>query len=104
MDDDKEKRHGSSGSGKSPTKFMERPGSKPEKKDENIRKEESHPEFIEDDLDALERQETYDEEVSKPGQDVSKPGHKGDEKPNPRKYQDPSKQTDVGPEKGDTAC
>lgn len=90
--------------GKSPTKFMERPGSKKfEKKDEDIRKEESHPEFIEDDLDALERQETYDEEVSKSGPDVSRPGHKGDEKPNPRKYQDPSK-TDVGPEQGDTAC
>lgn len=87
--------------GKSPTKFMERPGSK--KKDEDIRKEESHPEFIEDDLDALEHQETYDEEVSKSGQDVSRPGHKGEEKPNPRKYQDPTK-TDVTPEQGDTAC
>jgi hypothetical protein len=91
------------GGGKSPTKFMERPGSKPEKKEDDFRKEESHPEFIEDDLDALERQETYDEEVSKPDQDVSKPGHKGDEKPDPRKYQDPAK-TDVGPERGDTAC
>ena len=99
---DKQKREGG---GKSPTKFMERPGTQPGKKDEDIRKEESHPEFIEDDLDALERQETPDDEQgSKPGQDVSEPGHKGDEKPNPRKWQDPSKQTDVGPEKGDTAC
>lgn len=99
---DKEKREGG---GKSPTKFMERPGSKiPEKKDDDFRKEESHPEFIEDDLDALEHQETYDEEVSRSGgQDVSRPGHQGDEKPNPRKYQDPTK-TDVGPERGDTAC
>jgi len=99
---DKDRREGG---GKSPTKFMERPGStKPVKKDEEIRKEESHPEFIEDDLDALERQETYDdEEASKRSQDVSRPGHKGDEKPDPRKYQDPTK-TDVGPEQGDTAC
>ena len=96
---DRQKREG----GKSPTKFMERPGSKPEKKDEDIQQEQSHPEFIEDDLNALERQETYDEEESKRSQDVSRPGHKGDEKPNPRKYQDPTK-TDVGPEQGDTAC
>jgi hypothetical protein len=99
---DKERREGG---GKSPTKFMERPGSKKsERKDEDIRKEESHPEFIEDDLDALEHQETYDEEeASKNRRDVSRPGHKGDEKPDPRKYQDPTK-TDVGPEQGDTAC
>jgi hypothetical protein len=97
---DKEKR----GSGKSPTKFMERPGSKPEKKDEDIRKEESFPEFIEDDLDALERQETYDEGVSQPGQDVSKPGHKGDQKPDPRKYQDPSKQDKSSEDRGGEAC
>lgn len=97
---DKEKREG----GKSPTKFMERPGSKPEKKDESIRKEEHHPEFIEDDLDALERQETPgpDEQVSRPGQDVSKPGRKGDEKPNPRKFQDPAE--GGSEDKGDVAC
>jgi len=97
---DKPKREG----GKSPTKFMERPGSKkPEKKDEEIRKEESHPEFIEDDLDALERQETYDEEqASKPGGDVSRPGGKSEQKPDPRKSQDPNKRESE--EKGDTAC
>ena len=92
--------------GKSPTKFMERPGSK--KKDEDIRKEQSHPEFIEDDLDALEHQETYDEGVSKPGQDVSKPGQKGDQKPDPRKYQDPAKwdqgSQDKDKDKGDDVC
>ena len=97
---DKDRREGG---GKSPTKFMERPGSKkPEKKGEEIRKELSHPEFIEDDLDALERQETYDEEISKSGQDVSRPGHKGDEKPDPRKFQEPKKRE--GSEQGDTAC
>ena len=98
---DKQKRDG----GKSPTKFMERPGSQPAKKEEEIRKDQSGAEFIEDDLDALERQETFDEEEAsrREQQDVSRPGHKGDEKPNPRKYQDPSK-TDVGPEEGDTAC
>ena len=86
--------------GKSPTKFLER---KPEKTEEQIRQDESGAGFIEDDLDALERQETYDEEEARNRQDVSRPGHKGDEKPNPRKYQDPTK-TDVGPEQGDTAC
>ena len=100
---DREKREG----GKSPTKFMERPGSKKsERKDEDIRKEESHPEFIEDDLDALERQETFDEEEAskQPGQNVSKPGHKGDEKPDPRKYQDPAKQDRPTGDEGDSAC
>ena len=100
---DKQKREGG---GKSPTKFMERPGSKPEKKDDSIRKEESHPEFIEDDLDSLEHQETYDEQVSKPGQDVSKPGQKGDQKPDPRKWQDPSKQEKEkgSDDRGDDVC
>ena len=90
------------GSGKSPTKFMERPGSKPEKKEQ----EQSHPEFIEDDLDALERQETQDDEGKgmKPGQDVSKPGRKGDQKPDPRKYPDPSQQDSSSDDKGDTVC
>jgi hypothetical protein len=77
---------------------------RPETKEDEIRKDQGSAEFIEDDLDALERQETYDEEeASRNRQDVSRPGHKGDEKPNPRKYQDPTK-TDVGPEQGDTAC
>ena|SRR5262245_56350364 len=94
---DKEKR-----GGKSPTKFMER---KPAKKEEEIRKEESHPEFIEDDLDALERQETWDEEqASKPGPNVSKPGHKGEQKPDPRKKQDPEKREDDSDDRGDVAC
>jgi len=86
--------------GKSPTKFMER---KTERSEEQIRKDQAGAEFIEDDLDALERQETFDEEEARSRQDVSRPGHKGDERPNPRKYQDPTK-TDVGPEQGDTAC
>ena|SRR5262245_23574034 len=97
---DKEKREG----GKSPTKFMERPGSRPaKKKDEDVRKEESHPEFIGDDLEALERQETEEnEQGSKPGQNVSQPGHKGDEKPNPRKSPDPA--PGESEDKGDVAC
>jgi len=91
--------------GKSPTKFAERPGSKkPEKTKEEIRKDESAAEFIEDDLDALERQETYDEEESRRAQDVSRPGHKGDEKPDPRKYQDPAKQERPTGDEGDSAC
>lgn len=94
MDGEKEKR----GSGKSPTKFMERPGTKPErKKGEEKPVEQGQPEFIEDDLDALESQEKQDEEqISKPGTDVSKPGRKGDQKPDPRKGQDPAKQEDSG--------
>ena len=44
------------GSGKSPTKFMERKPSQPEEKPEG------HPEFINDDLDALENQEKQDDE------------------------------------------
>ena len=87
------------GSGKSPTKFMERKPSQPEEKPEG------HPEFINDDLDALENQEKQDdEEIQKPPQDWNKPGRKGDEKPNPRKFQEPEK-TDSSPEdKGDQAC
>jgi hypothetical protein len=97
---DKEKREG----GKSPTKFMERPRSKKHvKKDEEIRKEESHPEFIEADLDALERQET-DDEISRPGRDVSQPGHKGAQQPDPRKNQDPSRQDRGSDDQGDVAC
>ena len=92
MDDDKEKR----GSGKSPTKFMERPGTKPEKKGGEKPVEQGQPEFIEDDLEALESQEKQDEEVSKPESDGSKPGRKGDQKPDPRKWQDPAKQEDTG--------
>ena len=48
--------------GKSPTKFMER---KTERSEEQIRKDQAGAEFIEDDLDALERQETFDEEEAR---------------------------------------
>lgn len=90
MADDKQKRE----SGKSPTKFMER---KPEQKGEEKPVEQGQPEFIEDDLDALESQEKQDDEqISKPGSDVSKPGRKGDQKPDPRKFQDPAKTEDTG--------
>ena len=98
---DKERREG----GKSPTKFMERPGSKkPEKTEEEIRKDKRGAEFIEDDLDALERQETYDEEESRRAQEVSRPGHKGDEKPDPRKFQDPATLDRPAGDEGDSAC
>ncbi len=88
------------GSGKSPTKFMERKPSRPEDKPEG------HPEFINDDLDALENQEKQDEEVIQkpPQQDWNKPGKKGDEKPNPRKYQEPEKTDSSSEDKGDEAC
>ena len=85
------------GSGKSPTKFMER---KPRPEDQP----EGHPEFINDDLDPLENQEKQDEEeIQKPPQSL-KPGKKGDEKPAPRKYQDPQKTDSSSEDKGDSAC
>jgi hypothetical protein len=94
MDDDKEKRQGSSGSGKSPTKFMERPGSKKEKK------QEPGSDFINDDLDALESQEK-DEEVS---EGWGKPKPKGDQKPDQRKFQEPEKRDSSSGDTGDCAC
>jgi hypothetical protein len=101
MDEDKEKRHKSSGSGKSPTKFMERPGSKPEKKkDEEI--EQSHPEFINDDLDALETQER-DEDID-PSTGWNPPKPRSDQKPEQRKFQDPEKRDSRSDDAGDCAC
>jgi len=98
MDDDKK----SQGSGKSPTKFMERPGTKkPEKKD--IEPEQSHPEFINDDLDALENQEK-DEEKGWQSQDWNKAKPKGDEKPNPRKFPESDKRDSSSGDTGDCAC
>jgi hypothetical protein len=90
------------GSGKSPTKFMERKPAKPEEK------QEGQPEFINDDLDALENQEKQDDEEIQtppqtPPQQWSKPGKKGDEKPNPRKFQDPEETDSSSEDKGDTA-
>ena len=97
IDDEKDKRQGSSGSGKSPTKFMERPGTKkPEKKEQ----EQSHPEFVNDDLDALENQEGDTEyEGWKPP-----PKPKGDEKPNPRKFPETDKRDSSSGDTGDCAC
>ena len=87
------------GSGKSPTKFMERKPAGPEEKPEG------YPEFINDDLDALENQEKQDEEeIPKPPQGWTKPGPKGDEKPNPRKVQEPEKTDSSSEDKGDEAC
>jgi hypothetical protein len=98
MDDEKEKRQGSSGSGKSPTKFMERPGTKKEKK------QETGSDFIHDDLDALESQEK-DEDVI---QGWDKPKPKGDQKPDQRKYQEPEKRDEKrdssSGDTGDCAC
>src|SRR5689334_1039909 len=106
MDDDKEKRHGSSGSGKSPTKFMERPGTKPGKKKEEGKTEESHPEFINDDLDALESQEKDEDIGTSQGQsqDWNKPKGKGDQKPDQRKFQEPEKRDSSSDDAGDCAC
>jgi len=106
MDDDKEKRHGSSGSGKSPTKFMERPGTKPGKKKEEQGSEQSHPEFINDDLDALESQEKDEDIGSSQGQDQgwNKPKGKGDQKPDQRKFQEPEKRDSSSDDTGDCAC
>ena len=96
MDDEKKRE----GSGKSPTKFMERPGTS--RKDE---KQEGQPEFINDDLDALETQEKQDEEqTGTSGQGGSKPGRKGDEKPNPRKFQEPEKTDTRSEDTGGDAC
>lgn len=98
MDDDKEKRHGSSGSGKSPTKFMERPGTSKEKK------QGSSPDFINDDLDALENQEKDEDVAESSDQGWKKPGIKGDRKPDPRKFQDPEKRDSSSGDAGDCAC
>jgi hypothetical protein len=106
MDSDKEKRHGSSGSGKSPTKFMERPGSKTGKKKDEEGTEQSHPEFINDDLDALESQEK-DEDIGtsqQQGQGWNKPKEKGDQKPDQRKFQEPEKRDSSPDDAGDCAC
>ena len=103
MDENKERRHGSSGSGKSPTKFMERPGSKPaKKKDEEI--EQSHPEFINDDLDALESQEKDEDVGTSPNQDWNKAKPKSEQKPDPRKSEDPEKRDSGSDDLGDCAC
>ena len=100
MDDDKEKRHGS---GKSPTKFMERPGSKSgKKKDEEI--EQGQPEFINDDLDALESQEKDEDVGTSPTQGWNKPKAKGDQKPDQRKFQEPEKRDSSSDDAGDCAC
>jgi len=106
MDDDKEKRHGSSGSGKSPTKFMERPGTKPGKKKEVEKTQESHPEFINDDLDALESQEKDEDIGTSPGQSQSwnKPKGKGEQKPDQRKFQEPENKDSSSDDAGDCAC
>src|SRR5687768_12773172 len=101
MDDDKEKRQGSSGSGKSPTKFMERPGSKPAKKEKD---QNQGSDFINDDLDALETQEK-DEEVDQGGSTGwNKPNPKGDQKPDQRKFQEPEKRDSSSGDTGDCAC
>src|SRR5436190_22398256 len=103
MDDDKEKRHGSSGSGKSPTKFMERPGTKSgKKKDEET--EQGQPEFINDDLDALESQEKDEDVGTTPTQGRNDPKIKGDQKPDPRKFQEPEKRDSSSDDAGDCAC
>ena len=103
MDDDKEKRHGSSGSGKSPTKFMERPGTKSgKKKDEET--EQGQPEFINDDLDALESQEKDEDVGTSPTQGWNKPKAKGDQKPDQRKFQEPEKRDSSSDDAGDCAC
>ena len=94
-DDGKERRHGSSGSGKSPTRFMERPGTK--KKGDPENQEESS--FSNDDLDALENQEGDEGQVSAPN-----PGGKGDSKPDPRKFQDPQRKDSSSDDTDDCAC
>ena len=102
MTDEIRKGQGSSGSGKSPTKFMERPGSKkPEEKKREP--EQSHPEFINDDLDALENQEK-DEEQSWQSQDFDKAKPKGDQKPDQRKFPEPDKRDSRSDDTGDCAC
>jgi hypothetical protein len=102
MNDEIRKGQGSSGSGKSPTKFMERPGSKkPEKKE--AQPEQIHPEFINDDLDALENQEK-DDEPARQSQDWAKNKPKGDEKPDQRKDPDPEKRDTRSDDTGDCAC
>ncbi len=104
MDDETRKGQGSSGSGKSPTKFMERPGSKKsDKKEKEGERELSHPEFINDDLDALENQEK-DEEQSWQSQDFTKNKPKGDVKPEQRKSPEPDKKDSRSDDTGDCAC
>jgi len=107
MSDETRKGQGSSGSGKSPTKFMERPGSK---KSEKREPEQSHPEFINDDLDALENQEKDEEQTWQSdkgqgqGQGWNKNKPKGDEKPDQRKFQEPDKRDSSSGDTGDCAC
>jgi hypothetical protein len=99
MDDEKKRE----GSGKSPTKFMERPGTPKKDKEQ----EQSHPEFINDDLDVLENQEKQDEDTGQQQQGWGKPARKPEQKPDPRKYQDPAKSTEPdssSEDKGGDAC
>jgi hypothetical protein len=101
-DDEKQK----SGSGKSPTKFMKRPGSKPRK--EQSEQEVSHPEFINDDLDALENQEKGDADYQgwnpppapKSGE---KPDQRKSQKP-PQKFPESDKRDSSSGDAGDCAC
>jgi len=102
-DDEKQK----SGSGKSPTKFMERPGSKPKAKKEP-EQELSHPEFIEDDLDALESQEKGDAEYQgwnppPPPKSEEKKDQRKSETP-PRKFPESEKRDSSSDDVGDCAC
>ena len=107
-DDDKQK----SGSGKSPTKFMERPGSKDkDKKNQPAREQEqSHPEFIEDDLDALESQEKDQGDSEYQGWNPPTPPKseekKDQRKPEnpPRKFPESEKRDSSSDDAGDCAC
>ena len=82
---------------------MERPGTKPaNKKEEGT--EQSHPEFINDDLDALESQEKDEDVDTSQNQGGNKPKGKGDQKPDPRKFQEPEKRDSSSGDTGDCAC
>jgi hypothetical protein len=102
-DDEKDKGKGSSGSGKSPTKFMERPGSKPKKEESS----QDHSEFINDDLDALENQEKGGDEAyegwnpPKPPQSEDK---KEQDKRKPQKFPETDKRDSSSDDAGDCAC
>ncbi len=91
-------------SGKSPTKFMERPGSHPETPEP----EEGHPEFLDGELEILDQQEKPEEEknsmLNELGKNPDNPAQKVEPKPDPRNVRDPEKQDSGSDDAGDCAC
>jgi hypothetical protein len=102
-----EKKEGQ-GSGKSPTKFVERPEERQrKKKKEQETPGSDDPGFSSDDLDALENQEKEgdsEDSTINEGWNKKPEAPKGDQKADPRKSQEPEKRDSSSDDAGDCAC